>query len=411
MKQTFLVQLLTSRRGYDVAEILHNNNLLTCLVTDFYRNSCSRYLKYIFPLFNYVYNSYNKKLPITLVKKSIWAGILYRLKLKIYPENNYYATLKSYQILAHNSILMLNRNKEIDSIYSYDTGALELFQFVLTHDTNVKKLYLEQCVAPRSSQIDMYRRFSSLYNIDYNKEIESCQKLHQRELKEWAMATKIIVPSDYVKYELIKCGVDEKKIYLVPYGYSSEYNYADIQDNIKRKQVNRLNKIVILYVGNGGYRKGVLDLFEIAKKIEYITNIEFRIAGNMNGILSKIDESLLKKCNIHLLGVLDKKHLFQEYLNADIFILPSYLEGSAMAIQEALSFGLPVITTFESGAFVTDKREGFIFNAGDIDGMSNAIKVLCENEALRYTMANNAVELMQKNTLEKYQQKLLSVLL
>lgn len=69
MKQTFLVQLLTSRRGYDVAEILYNNNLLGCLVTDFYRNLCSKYLKYIFPLYNYVYNSYNKKLPITLVKK------------------------------------------------------------------------------------------------------------------------------------------------------------------------------------------------------------------------------------------------------------------------------------------------------------------------------------------------------
>lgn len=171
---------------------------------------------------------------------------------------------------------------------------MELFQFISTHDTNVKNLYLEQCVAPRSSQINMYRKFSSLYHVDYNKEIESCQKLHQRELKEWAMATKIIVPSDYVKHELIKCGVDKEKIHLVPYGYSSEYNYVDIQNNIKRKQLNRTNRVVILYVGNGGYRKGVLDLFKIAKGLDYITNIEFRIAGNMTSILSKIDESLLK---------------------------------------------------------------------------------------------------------------------
>lgn len=37
MNNRFLVQLLTSRRNYDVAEILHGKEMLSYLVTDFYR--------------------------------------------------------------------------------------------------------------------------------------------------------------------------------------------------------------------------------------------------------------------------------------------------------------------------------------------------------------------------------------
>lgn len=409
MNNRFLVQLLTSRRNYDVAEILHSNGMLSYLVTDFYRTLMSKYFRTLFPPYKYVYNSHNDNLPDALVKNNIVAGILYRLKLKLHPNNNYGATVQSYKMLSRHSIQVVKQDKTINSIYAYDTGALELFEYIATHDTSVKNLYLEQCVAPRTSQIAMYKRFSSLYGVDYNEEIESCKKLHLRELREWELAKKIIVPSDYVRNEMIKCGVNPDKICIVPYGYSSPYSHAEIEKHIIEKQHIRNKKIRILYVGNGGYRKGVLDLIDIAERLKVSSDIEFRIAGNMGNIKERIDS--IKFNNLTLLGVLDKKRLYQEYLKADIYILPSYLEGSAMSIQEALSFGLPVITTYESGSFITNNREGYIFDAGDIEGMYNAIQLLAQNEQLRYTMSHKALDLMQKNTLITYQHNLLSVLL
>lgn len=408
MNNRFLVQLLTSRRNYDVAEILHSKVMLAYLVTDFYRTFLSKYLQKIFPLYRFVYNAHNDNLPAVLVKRSITAGILYRVKLKFSPNNNYDATLQSYKILTRNSIRLIKQNKKIDSIYAYDTGALELFEYVTTHDTNIKNLYLEQCVAPRSAQIAMYKKFSSLYNVNYSEEIASCEKLHLRELKEWDLATKIIVPSDYVCNEIVKCGVNPEKICIVPYGYSSPYNFYEIENHIKEKQQKQSEKIIVLYVGNGGYRKGVLDLIDLADKLKDFPNIELRIAGNMANIQDHIKN--IEVNNVTLLGVLDKKRLNQEYLDADIFILPSYLEGSAMSIQEALCFGLPVITTFESGSFIVNNQEGFIFNAGDIEGMYNGILLLARNNQLRYMMAYKAIELMKKNTLSTYQDNLLSVL-
>lgn len=408
MNNRFLVQLLTSRRNYDVAEILHGKEMLSYLVTDFYRTFLSKYIKKIFPLYRFVYNAHNNNLPIVLVKRSIMAGILYRIKIKISPNNNYGATLQSYKILTHKSIRLIKRDKMINSIYAYDTGALELFEYIVTHDSNIKNLYLEQCVAPRSAQIAMYKKFSSLYNVDYSEEIASCEKLHLRELKEWDLATKIIVPSDYVCNEIVKCGVNPEKICIVPYGYSSPYNFYEIENHIKKKQQKQSEKIILLYVGNGGYRKGVLDLIDLAAKLKNFPNIELRIAGNMANIQDHIKN--IEVNNVTFLGVLDKKRLNQEYLDADIFILPSYLEGSAMSIQEALCFGLPVITTFESGSFIVNNQEGFIFNAGDIEGMYNGILLLARNNQLRYMMAYKAIELMKKNTLSTYQDNLLSVL-
>lgn len=48
MNNRFLVQLLTSRRNYDVAEILHGKEMLSYLVTDFYRTFLSKYIKRYF---------------------------------------------------------------------------------------------------------------------------------------------------------------------------------------------------------------------------------------------------------------------------------------------------------------------------------------------------------------------------
>ena len=91
MNNRFLVQLLTSRRNYDVAEILHGKEMLSYLVTDFYRTFLSKYIKKIFPPYRFVYKAHNDNLPIVLVKRSIMAGVLYRIKLRIFPKNNYNA--------------------------------------------------------------------------------------------------------------------------------------------------------------------------------------------------------------------------------------------------------------------------------------------------------------------------------
>ena len=61
-------------------------------------------------------------------------------------------------------------------------------------------------------------------------------------------------------------------------------------------------------------------------------------------IQHQIDRLSLRK-RVSLLGDLDRDALERQYARADVFVLPSYLEGYGMALAEAVAFGLPVVST------------------------------------------------------------------
>jgi glycosyltransferase involved in cell wall biosynthesis len=52
---------------------------------------------------------------------------------------------------------------------------------------------------------------------------------------------------------------------------------------------------------------------------------------------------------------------------ADVFCLPSIVEGSATSTYEALAAGLPIITTPNAGSLVCDGEEGWIVEAGNAE--------------------------------------------
>ena len=61
---------------------------------------------------------------------------------------------------------------------------------------------------------------------------------------------------------------------------------------------------------------------------------------------------------------------------SDLFVLASKIEGIPVAVMEAMSTGLPVITTMISGIpeLVDDKINGFLINTGDPVALSNKIE-------------------------------------
>ena len=71
------------------------------------------------------------------------------------------------------------------------------------------------------------------------------------------------------------------------------------------------------------------------------------------------------------------------YQQADIFVLPSIEEGSALVTYEAMACGLPVVTTPNAGSVVRDGVEGFIVSIRDPDALAERI----ESVALRCRFA------------------------
>ena len=138
------------------------------------------------------------------------------------------------------------------------------------------------------------------------------------------------------------------------------------------------NKVKLLYLGIIGQRKGVYDLLKvIADDAEYYRkHIQLRIGGNC-------EEEKIKK-TIEGYGIGDfvafegfvKGDKKTEDLNwADIFILPSYNEGLPIAILEAMSYGMPIISTNVGGIPEVVKTDinGKLIEPGDLQAIKESI--------------------------------------
>lgn len=204
-----------------------------------------------------------------------------------------------------------------------------------------------------------------------------------------------VVPSHFVKRGLEEFGVDRDKCYTVPYAVADSWlrlnNYP-----IKGR---------VLFVGTAEIRKGIHLLGMAAQKLNH-RNYEFRVAGGVSDVVRQ--HKLTQRLNF--LGRVPRSDIQKEYVQADIFVLPSLAEGSAEVTYEALAAGLPVITTEAAGSVVRDGIEGFIVPERDAGALAAQIEELVENRELRDRMAAAARERAKDYTWEKYAERLLGVL-
>src|SRR5207248_5351898 len=76
----------------------------------------------------------------------------------------------------------------------------------------------------------------------------------------------------------------------------------------------------------------------------------------------------------------------QPYFEAmDVFALSSLREGLPNVLLEAMALEVPVVSTRVAGVprLVQDGRNGFLVNAGDLDGLTTALAGLLKNAGLR----------------------------
>jgi glycosyltransferase involved in cell wall biosynthesis len=118
----------------------------------------------------------------------------------------------------------------------------------------------------------------------------------------------------------------------------------------------------------------------------------------------------LLRTHINLLGAVPRAEIHQQFAWADIFLLPSICEGSATACYEALSFGLPVITTANTGSVVRDGVDGFIVPIRNAEAISERIERLARDRELLAAMSKNALERASQHTVEEYGERLLCAL-
>lgn len=143
----------------------------------------------------------------------------------------------------------------------------------------------------------------------------------------------------------------------------------------------------LTFLGLIGERKGVFDLVEVVRRlISDGCGIKLFVGGN--GEIKKLQKEIVKhnlSQHCSYLGWIGEEQKDQLLSQTDIFVLPSYGEGMPMSILEAMSYGIPIISTTVGGIpeMVLHQKCGILYSPGDIEALTEAIRFLVENTKVR----------------------------
>ena len=197
--------------------------------------------------------------------------------------------------------------------------------------------------------------------------------------------------SENLKTETLKYFDVSNDIYVVP-------NFIELPTKKKSINITSSTKI-ISHISNFRPVKRVLDVINIFEIIAKKINVKLIMAGDGPDLKKAQDCVHAKQLDSvvdfigatnDVGGVLDK---------TDLFLLPSESESFGLVALEAMSCGIPVVSTHSGGIteLVLDDFNGYTCNVGNIDSMAQKTIKLLSNNRLYQNLSNNAY-----NTARKY---------
>jgi glycosyltransferase involved in cell wall biosynthesis len=152
--------------------------------------------------------------------------------------------------------------------------------------------------------------------------------------------------------------------------------------------------INVLFMGRLGRRKGTYDLVHaFARVASQPPGVRLICAGDGNAAsLHELAINLGIADRVEFPGWVSSAQCHELYRKASIFVLPSYAEGLPMALLEAMSWRLPVVSCPVGGIpeVVQHGRNGLLVNPGDVDGLADALNKLLVDPEYRRTLGDEA---------------------
>jgi glycosyltransferase involved in cell wall biosynthesis len=209
---------------------------------------------------------------------------------------------------------------------------------------------------------------------------------------------KLFLKSSAIRADIVLTVSQSSKDDILHYGISSSSNTYVVPNAPKKKQrtVSKLESDYILFVGSIEPRKNIHRLIsaydslsENLKEKNKLVIVGADSWGRYN-IHSLIKSS--ESCDyIKFKSNVDDNSLTSLYAHAKFLVLPSLYEGFGLPIVEAMSYGIPVLTSDNSSMPEVAGDAGYYINPLSIKSIASGLEEMMTNTTLRKKLANNAI--------------------
>ncbi len=241
----------------------------------------------------------------------------------------------------------------------------------LYHLTVCNSKFRNNIIPTEYKKLGLEDYYLNLYNSTILKTEESIKKVDF-----------VAYVSSYQLATFVKAGFNTKNFFYLPQPTNTK---------IFNNEYIKLNKekFIIIFVGNDFVRKGASYLIEAFNSLS-LKNAELWMVGNDLKKFASILKLDTNK-NIKFFGPLNHLVIKDYYKKSSVFCLPSFEEGFPIVIPQAMTFGLPIITSQTGNDVIQNFFNGFIVDPGSTSQLAKYIKYLYDNPEKLKLMANNAI--------------------
>lgn len=296
-----------------------------------------------------------------------------------------------------------------------------LKDYVRTHQSDI--LIFTNYVSPATMEAIVWcrlhhREYYIEYDGGFNKKDPFLKGLLKRFLLKGAVGH-FTTADEHIKY-LKNLGIQPTAIYKYPFTSISE---ADIENanqltakgrDYYKKRLGIVEKRMILSVGRFSYQKGYGKGYDVLMRLaeNFDSGVGIYIVGD-EPTQEFVDwKRNMKLDNVHFVGFKNKAELAEYYAAADLFTILSRGDVWGLVVNEAMAYGLPVISSdlcIAGTELVKEGYNGFIVHLEDFDTIKDNFQQFVYSDSLLLKYGFNSLQLIKQYTIRTMVHKHLEV--
>lgn len=209
------------------------------------------------------------------------------------------------------------------------------------------------------------------------------QRRLDREEHEFGAARAVLVPSEFVERSFAERPG--------PPVVTRRHRYGFDPARFPVPDLHRPDRpFTVAFVGSGEPRKGLHHALEAWNRSGVVQGGgRFIVCGRIVPDYFRVVAPLLDHPSIEVRPFTDDVGAVMR--DADVLVLPSVEEGSALVTYEAQASGCALLVSDASGAMMTDGQDGFVHTAGDVEALTTHLQLLAEDRRLLAAMRSSVI--------------------